>query len=74
MNLAIPIFNQKKETLLFYVACTYIGIEKIVTGHARLAGHACWDNDEITASEGLSELVIACIALQRPAGVLTMAE
>ena len=34
-------------------------LEQIVTGHARLAGNASGDDDEVSASQGLAELVVA---------------
>ena len=41
-------------------------LEKVVPGHARLARHASWDDDNITARQGLAKLLRAGKSLRRP--------
>ena len=40
-------------------------LEEVVTGHARLPGHAGRDDDQVSIFEGGCQLVIASIALQK---------
>ena len=40
-------------------------LEEVVTGHARLPGHAGRDDDQVSIFEGSCQLVIASVALQK---------
>lgn len=37
---------------------TYIGVEKIITGHARLAGNTGGDHNDVGTGKGLAEAII----------------
>ena len=43
--------------------CCTAYLEKIVSGHAGLAGHPSWDDDQVTALQGLPQLLRPSIAL-----------
>ena len=29
-----------------------VGVEEVIAGHARFSGHACWNDDEVSALKG----------------------
>lgn len=39
-------------------------LEKIVTGHARLAWHACWNDDQVSILQSSTQLVVTSKSLQ----------
>ena len=43
---------------------TKIYLEEIISSHSRLPGYSSWNDDHITALQGLSKLIITSIALQ----------
>ena len=51
-------WRPKRNSTSPKIAFTYIGVEKIITGHARLAGNTGGDNNDVGTSEGLAEALI----------------
>ena len=58
---------QAKEKAAKQVCCWVVKthLEEVVTGHARLPGHAGRDDDQVSILEGCCQLVIASVALQK---------
>ena len=46
-----------------------IDLEEIIASHSRFTWDTCWDDDDVTALQCLSELVVTCIACDLGIGV-----
>ena len=40
-----------------------VDVEEVVTGHARFPGHACWDDHQLGACDGILQVLLASVAL-----------
>ncbi len=58
---------QAKGKALKQVRCWVVAahLEEVVTGHARLPGHAGRDDDQVSIFESSCQLVVASVALQK---------